>query len=82
MKLTGLQLVALEECAEYRVKRKPYSWRRASMEKLEAMGLVERHANVSNRRLDQFVPTQAGLEHLSGFPLPAPPPSCQDSGKD
>lgn len=45
-------------------------------------GLVKLGLAAADRWHDEYRLTEAGRALLRSSPLPAPPPSCQDSGKD
>ncbi len=63
------EIAALNECAYYSRAGRPYWWREASMRKLEARGLVEKHCppSVAERprmKSRPWRPTEAGLRWL------------------
>lgn len=64
VKLTKVQREALAECVLYADRRRPFYWRRASMDALFAMGLVDRFESTKNARMNQHVPTRAGRRAL------------------
>jgi hypothetical protein len=67
--LSKRELEALEELANWN-RRGPYWWRQASMRKLSERGFVQRSNTHGSPKLPAWIITDAGIDHLKGFPKP------------